>query len=71
MAALEEERIRQIKHWTGFPIEVINFYLNHAGINIKDINYITISRNPLARFHKKVFRVLLKLPQILHQLKTL
>ena len=63
VAALEEERIRRIKHWAGFPIEAIKFCLNYAGANIKDVDYIAISRNPLARFHKKVFRVLLKRPK--------
>ncbi len=64
VAALEEERIRRIKHWAGFPTEAVKFCLNYAGINIRDVDYIAISRNPLARFHKKVFRVLLRWPKI-------
>lgn len=63
-AALEEERIRRIKHWAGFPTEAIKFCLKYAGIGVGDIDYLTISRNPWARFHKKIFRVLLKRPKI-------
>jgi len=60
VAALEEERIRRIKHWAGLPIEAIKFCLGSAGIDIRDIDYIAINRNPFARFHKKILRVLVR-----------
>ncbi|MEK7149425.1 MAG: carbamoyltransferase C-terminal domain-containing protein [Patescibacteria group bacterium] len=63
VAALEEERIRRIKHWAGFPSEAIKFCLDYAGIGIKDVDYIAISRNPFARFHKKIIRIILRLPK--------
>ena len=63
-AALEEERIRRIKHWAGLPTEAIKFCLDYAGIGIRDIDYIAINRDPFARFHKKVLRVLLKRPSV-------
>jgi len=44
--AIEEERIRRIKHWAGFPEEAIRFCLQDAGISIQDVEYITIGRNP-------------------------
>jgi carbamoyltransferase len=28
VCAIEEERIRRIKHWAGFPVESIRFCLN-------------------------------------------
>ena len=48
--AIEEERIRRIKHWAGFPSESIKFCLKEEGITISDINYITISKNSKANF---------------------
>ncbi len=54
LVALEEERIRRIKHWAGFPIEAIKYCLNDAGITIKDIDHITISRDPSANVLKKI-----------------
>jgi len=41
-SAIEEERIRRIKHWAGFPSEAIKFCLNDAGITISDIDYIKL-----------------------------
>ncbi|MCK4859032.1 MAG: carbamoyltransferase [Candidatus Omnitrophica bacterium] len=64
IAAIEEERIRRIKHWAGFPSEAIKWCLSYADIGIKDVDYITLSRNPLARFHKKILRVFLKKPKL-------
>ena len=54
IAAIEEERIRRVKHWAGFPIESIKFCLKECGISIMDIDYITISRDPSANIYKKV-----------------
>ncbi|HRG39394.1 MAG TPA: carbamoyltransferase N-terminal domain-containing protein, partial [Bacteroidia bacterium] len=54
LVALEEERIRRVKHWAGFPIEAIKYCLQDANISIKDIDYITISRDPSANVLKKI-----------------
>ncbi|MBC5991629.1 carbamoyltransferase family protein [Pontibacter cellulosilyticus] len=54
IAASEEERFRRIKHWAGFPSEAIKFCLKEAGISIKDVDYVTISRDPSANIHKKL-----------------
>ncbi len=54
IVALEEERIRRIKHWAGFPTEAIKYCLKDVGISIKDIDYITISRDPSANVIKKI-----------------
>ena len=59
--AIEEERIRRIKHWAGFPAEAIKFCLRDAGITISDVDYITIGRNPSAHLTKKIFASLKKL----------
>ena len=58
ICAIEEERIRRIKHWAGLPTEAIKWCLKEAKVELKDIDHIAISRNPYARLHKKVFRVL-------------
>jgi carbamoyltransferase len=54
IVAIEEERIRRIKHWAGFPIESIKYCLADAGISIKEIDHITISRDPSANVLKKI-----------------
>jgi len=64
VAALEEERIRRLKHWAGFPSEAIKFCLNYAGIGIKDIDYVAISRNPRAHFLNKIIFTLKNRPKI-------
>ncbi|MDP1689555.1 MAG: carbamoyltransferase C-terminal domain-containing protein [bacterium] len=58
IAAIEEERIRRIKHWAGFPSESIKFCLGYAGIRIQDIDHIAISRDPKANYWKKVWFIL-------------
>ena len=58
ICALEEERIRRIKHWAGFPSEAIKFCLEDTGITLNDIDFITISRDPKANFYKKFFYAL-------------
>ena len=59
--AIEEERIRRIKHWAGFPSEAVKFCLKDAGITISDVDYITIGRNPSAHLGKKIVSSLKKL----------
>lgn len=63
--AIEEERIRRVKHWAGFPIESIKI-MPHRVYNptIQDVDYIGISRNPSAHLHKKLMYSLTKLPKL-------
>lgn len=53
VCAIEEERIRRIKHWAGMPSEAIKFCLKECSISITDVDYIAISRDPKANFFKK------------------
>lgn len=62
--AIEEERINRIKHWAGLPIESIKWCLFDAKINISDIDYIAVSRNPSAHLHKKILRAITKTPSL-------
>ena len=54
IAATEEERFRRIKHWAGFPSQAIAFCLKEAGITVDQLDYITIGRDPNAKFARKV-----------------
>jgi len=58
VCAIEEERIRRIKHWSGFPSEAIKFCLEDQNLTIKQVDYITISRDPKKNIHKKIFHAL-------------
>src|ERR1035437_2817320 len=62
VCAIEEERIRRLKHWAGLPTEAIKFCLNDAGINISDVDYITIGRDPSANVYRKVISTIRRLP---------
>lgn len=64
LCAIEEERINRIKHWAGFPIESVKWCLEYSGKRIDDIDYIAISRNPSARIHKKLLRLIQKRPSL-------
>ncbi len=52
--AIEEERLRRIKHWAGFPSMAIQACLNEAGISIEQIDHIAVSRDPKANFVNKI-----------------
>lgn len=54
IAAIEEERLRRVKHWAGFPSQSIKFCLDECNISITDIDHITLSRDPRANFFKKI-----------------
>jgi carbamoyltransferase len=54
VCATEEERIRRIKHWAGFPSNAIKFCLEDAGITIQQVDYITISRDLKTNLFKKI-----------------
>ncbi len=54
IAATEEERIRRQKHWAGLPTEAIKFCLAEAGITLREVDHITVSRDPKAKFFEKL-----------------
>ncbi len=58
IAATEEERFRRIKHWAGFPSQAIEFCLKEAGATLEQVDYITIGRDPKAKFGKKILFLL-------------
>lgn len=54
IAATEEERFTRIKHWAGFPVLAIQFCLKEAGVSLQEVDYITIGRDPKAKFLNKL-----------------
>ncbi|MCB0396643.1 MAG: hypothetical protein KDD36_08320 [Flavobacteriales bacterium] len=58
VAAIEEERIKRIKHWAGFPEEAIRFCLSEAGIQVTELDHVAISRDPKANLGKKILHTL-------------
>lgn len=48
VAAVEEERLRRIKHWAGFPELAIRACLDKAGIRAEHLAQVAINRDPKA-----------------------
>jgi carbamoyltransferase len=62
IAAVAEERFKREKHWSGLPLESINYCLKEANISIDDVDYIAINRNPKANFLRKLIWTLIHQP---------
>lgn len=60
ITATEEERLRRIKHWAGLPTMAVKLCLDTAGITLADVDYITVSKDPKAKFNEKVIYTLKK-----------
>lgn len=58
IVAAEEERFTRIKHAAGFPLKSIEFCLKKINIDLDQIDYITINRNPKLRISKKAIYAL-------------
>jgi carbamoyltransferase len=54
VAAVEEERFNRVKHCAGFPAESVRYCLHAAGIDIREVEHIGVSRDPSAHLHKKI-----------------
>ncbi len=52
VAAAEEERFSRIKHDYGFPKHAIQFCLDSAGIQGKDIDYAVFFEKPFVKFER-------------------
>jgi carbamoyltransferase len=62
VAAVEEERLRRIKHVAGFPHEAIRACLETAGIDGGDVDHVGVSRNPRAHLLRKALFALRRRP---------
>jgi carbamoyltransferase len=58
LAATEEERFTRVKHWAGFPSQSIQFCLKEAGLSLNEVDFITIGRDPKAKFARKILFLL-------------
>lgn len=54
IAAVEEERLRRIKHWAGFPTEAIRYCLKEAGAEISDLDVVAFNQNNKSNLLRKV-----------------
>ena len=52
VAAAEEERFSRKKHDNGFPKNAINFCLEYAKINMKDLDYVVFYEKPFVKFER-------------------
>jgi len=62
ISAVAEERFKREKHWSGLPIESIDYCLKEANLSIDDIDYIAVNRNPRANFLRKLIWTLIHQP---------
>jgi carbamoyltransferase len=54
VAAIEEERIRRVKHCAGFPTSAVRACLAAGGVAPGDLDHVAISRDPKANFLRKI-----------------
>ncbi len=64
VAAIEEERIRRVKHWAGLPTESIKYCLKEAGIRFSDLEHIAINLNPRVNHLKRLKFILTQRPSL-------
>ncbi len=58
IAAVEEERFNRVKYAAGFPAAAIRYCLDTAGITLREVDHISIPRNPWARLGTKLLYAL-------------
>ncbi len=63
-AAVEEERFQRVKHWAGLPLRSVRYCLDTAGIDISEVDYIGINRDPRANLMKKALFAFSKRPSL-------
>jgi carbamoyltransferase len=54
IAAIEEERLRRVKHWAGFPSESIRYCLKEANATVSDLDIVAVNQDSTANFWRKV-----------------
>ena len=54
IAAVEEERFSRIKHFSGFPVQSINYCLDQANIKINEVDIVSVNSNPYYNLDKKI-----------------
>lgn len=64
VAAVEEERLRRVKHWAGLPVESIRYCLESAKMGLRDVSVIAINSDPSANLHRKIWHALSHRPKL-------
>jgi carbamoyltransferase len=54
VSAVEEERFSRIKHFSGFPVQSINYCLKHSKIKFEDLDIISVNSNPYYNLSSKI-----------------
>lgn len=54
VSAIAEERLNRVKYFAGFPKLAIQTCLNDAGLNLSDVNIVSIGRRPTANRRQKL-----------------
>jgi carbamoyltransferase len=56
VAAAQEERFTRKKHDPAFPTNAVNFCLEYAGLELKDLDAIVFYDKPLLKFERLLER---------------
>jgi len=64
VVAIEEERLRRVKHWAGYPSKSIQGCLDEVNLSFDDIDYIAVNRNPNVHLAKKLLFTLKSRPSL-------
>lgn len=54
VAAVQEERFTRKKHDAGFPTKGVEYCLQQAGIEAKDVDFVAFYDKPILKFHRLV-----------------
>ena len=63
LAAAEEERFSRVKHDYGFPRNAIQFCLDQAGLEGRDLDYVVFFEKPFRKFDRILMTTLQTYPQ--------
>ncbi|MBU1863448.1 MAG: carbamoyltransferase [Candidatus Omnitrophica bacterium] len=66
VAAAQEERFNRKKHSPVFPIQAINYCLQHGNVSIDDIDYIGLYEKPFLKFSRVIVNHLKSYPYSLN-----
>jgi carbamoyltransferase len=73
VAAVEEERLRRVKHWAGFPSQAIAYCLREAGLAMSDVQHVAVNQDSRANLFRKLAYLTTQRPDpslIIHRLKN-
>ena len=71
VAAIEEERLRRVKHWAGLPTLAIRACLAEASLGLADVEHVAVNRDPRAHRLEKVWHLVRRRPSPGHVLDRL